>query len=183
MMRRCSTFAVVAFVTLSAACAKSSADGGCNAEEMAGLRKALPTVTDADARARIISVGLGEACTDLPKGIAKAMVNASNDPATRSMLVASAVADNLGFVKGACPDVEQTFGAIAVANPDERGAIAYKGCALSRLDLVTEAEMTTAMNAVGSSALVAAAVFVWLGDHGMPKAEAKSLARGMLLLP
>lgn len=183
MMRTLSSLVVIALV-LVVSCAKSSPDGGCKPEDMAGLRKALPTINDTGHRASIISVGLGEACTDLPKGIAHAMVaGGKGDVAQRATVYAAAIADNVSFAKLSCPDVEKVFGALAKASPTEQGRLAHQGCNLARLDLVTEAEMNSALQSVGPAAIIAASVFVWLGDHGMAKAEAKSLARGMMALP
>ena len=183
MMRTLALLAVIP-LALSLSCAKSSPDGGCKAEDMAMLRKALPTIDDVETRANMTSVGLGEACTDMPKGIVRAMVEGpKGDPAQRATIYAAAIGDNMRFTKLSCPDAEKIFSSMATMSPADRGRAVYQGCGYAKLDLVTEAEMTAAMQTVGPSAMVAASVFVWLTDHGMAKTEAKSLARGMMAVP
>ena len=174
---------LASFLVISACKATPTLDGPCDSKQLAMLRNAVANVNDAD-RALITTVGLGEACeSKLPVGIIEAIkAVGSSNPADRATIIAASLSENASFANLGCPDWEKHSEAIVKLEPAKRSAALYSACKYERFDLLTPAEFDASWKASGLS-LLAVPMYAWLVDKNMLPAEAKKLARMMIVEP
>jgi hypothetical protein len=140
---------------------------------------------DSGLRLRIGIQGLHEACgKNLPDEMDKAMAAfAQASPADGATIIAMGLSKSMSFGRDACPDFERVFGSVAAAEPTSKAKALYEGCQYGKLGLVTAAEFDTIGMQNFAGALATPPLYVWLKDHGVEQAEARTLMRKILSLP
>lgn len=158
-------------------------DGPCDSKQMTMLRNALANVNDED-RALITTMGLGEACeSKLPGGVVEGIkAVGSVNTADRATIIAGVLSENASFANLGCADWEKNSTAAIKLEPARRSAALYASCKYDRFDLLTPAEFDASWKASGL-ALLAVPMYAWLVDKNMQAAEAKRLARSMIIEP
>ena len=175
--------ALVAVLAVSGCKSKPTLDGPCDPEGMQMYRNASKNVADED-RATITVAALSEACAaKLPGGIVKGMEAVTHaSTADRATIIAGVFAENLSFVKLACPEWEKLAPQIASIEPAKKSEFLYSGCKYERFGLLTKAEFEQSWK-VSGYALLAVPMYAWFIDKNMEPAEAKRIARDMILEP